>query len=284
MKSNSLKRARRVSFVLCALCALGGERVLALQEQPGPGDEQVLALYRGLRVADVVDGMDRVGLRGVGLVDTRIQPLWKDIDGFEHQFRGIAVTVRYVPHNRIVPNPLPADSFGQWEGQWYSEVSPEPFVDMIRQGTVIVMDASGNGDTGTIGSYNSLDWLARGMCGIVTTGSVRDTDEVIKQRIPVYFDPLQRGRGIRPGRNMVESVNQPIEVGGALVRAGDVVVADGDGVVVVPREHAASVAQAARAVLDADKAGRRGLYEGLGRPLDHTVSEGQAAADPCRAP
>jgi len=83
---------------------------------------------------------------------------------------------------------------------------------------------------------------------------------------------------------MVESVNQPIEVGGALVRAGDVVVADGDGVVVVPREHAASVAQAARAVLDADKAGRRGLYEGLGRPLDHTVSEGQAAADPCRAP
>jgi 4-hydroxy-4-methyl-2-oxoglutarate aldolase len=248
----------------------------AAAQQPaaaGPRDEQLLQMYDGLRVADVVDGMDVVGLRSSGLMDTRIQALWKDIDELDHIFRGIALTVRYVPHNQVVPNPLPEGQFGAWEGKWYNELSPEPFVEMIKPGSVIVIDASGNGDTGTVGSFNSLDWVARGAQGIVTTGSVRDTDEVIKQEIPVYMDPLQRGRGIRPGRNMVESVNRPVEVGGALVRPGDVIVADGDGVVVVPREHAPRVAREARAVLDKDKEARRNLYERLGRPLDQTVRE-----------
>ena len=236
-------------------------------------DDQILQLFDGLRVADVADGMDMAGLRNVGLVDPRIQALWKDLDRFDHQIRGIAVTVRYVPHNRVVPNPMPAEEFTKWEGNWYWKVSPEPFVDSIKRGTVIVIDASGNGDTGSVGSWNSLDWFARGAVGIVTTGSVRDTDEVIKQRIPVYLDPLQRGRGIRPGRNMVESFNQPVVVGGALIRPGDVIVADGDGVVVVPREHAAPVARAARVILEKDKDARRVLYEKLGRPLDRTVQK-----------
>lgn len=236
-------------------------------------DDQLIELYDGLRVADVSDGMDVVGLRNVGLVDTRIQALWKDIEELDHQFRGIALTVRYVPHNRIVPNPMTPDSFAAWEGQWYNEVSPEPFVEMIEPGTVLVIDASGDGDTGSIGSFNSLDWYARGAVGIVTTGSTRDTDEIIKQQIPLYMDPLQRGRGIRPGRNMLESVNEPVEIGGAFVRPGDVIVADGDGVVVVPREHAPDVARAARRVLDTDKAARRSLYERLGRPLDQTVRD-----------
>ena len=237
----------------------------------GQSDEELLELYAGLRVADVVDGMDVVGLRDSGTLDTNIEPLWRDIEELDHQFQGIAVTVRYVPTNRVVPNPMPADEFNQWSGSWYGQISPEPFVEFLKPGSVVVIDASGNGDTGSIGSYNSLAWYARGMRGIVTSGSVRDTDEVIKQQIPVYLDHMQRGRGIRPGRNEVESVNKPVVVGGVLIYPGDVVVADGDGVVVVPRKHAVPVAEEARKVLDADKAGRRGLYEELGRPLDKTV-------------
>jgi regulator of RNase E activity RraA len=260
-------------FSLVLVLWLAAGPAVAQQADTDPGDEQILSLYDGLRVADVADGMDVVGLRGVGLVDTRIQALWKDIDELDHQFRGIALTVRYVPHNRIVPNPMPADTFAQWEGRWYNELSPEPFAELIVPGSVVVIDAGGNGDTGSVGSYNSLDWYARGARGIVTTGSVRDTDEIIKQQIPLYLDPLERGRGIRPGRNMVESVNQPVQIGGALVRPGDVIVADGDGVIAVPREYAVPVARAARAVLETDKAARRALYERLGRPLDQTVQE-----------
>lgn len=237
----------------------------------GQSDEELLELFAGLRVADVVDGMDVVGLRDSGTLDTSIEPLWRDIEELAHQFQGIAVTVRYVPTNRVVPNPMPPEEFNRWSGSWYGEISPEPFVDLLKPGSVVVIDASGDGDTGSIGSYNSLAWYARGMRGIVTSGSVRDTDEVIKQQIPVYLDHMQRGRGIRPGRNEVESVSKPVVVGGVLIYPGDVVVADGDGVVVVPRQHAVTVAEEARKVLDADKAGRRGLYEELGIPLDRTV-------------
>ncbi len=236
-----------------------------------PTDQELLKAFDGLRVADVTDGMDVVGLRGVGLVDTRFQALWKDLDRFDHQLRGIALTVRYVPQNLVVPNPIPADQYPKWESEWYTKRSPEPFIDLIKPGNVIVIDASGNGDVGTIGSYNSLEWVRHGAIGVVTTGSIRDTDEVIKERVPVYFDPLQRGRGIRPGRNMIESVNKPVTIGGALVRPGDVVVADGDGVIVVPREYAPQVARAAREIFDKDKAGRRDHYQKLGRPLDATV-------------
>lgn len=236
-------------------------------------DQELLNLYQELRVADVSDGMDMAGLADIGLIEPNIQALWRDMDRFDHVFRGIAVTVRYVPTNKPRQNFGKAADFQKWEGSWYNDISPEPFVDSLRNGSVVVIDASGDGDTGSIGSFNSLLWKSKGMVGIVTTGSLRDSDEVIKQGIPVYLDPLQRGRGIRPGRNELESVNAPIEIGGVLVHAGDVVVADGDGVIIVPRAYAKQVAEAAQQILEKDRGGRRNLYQQLGMPLDFTVKE-----------
>ncbi len=79
------------------------------------------------------------------------------------------------------------------------------------------------------------------------------------------------GRGIRPWRNEIQSVNRPVVVGGVLVNPGDVIVADGDGVQVVPREVALTVAGFARKILDGDKIGRRDLYKKLGLPDDPSV-------------
>ena len=142
---------------------------------------------------------------------------------------------------------------------------------LIRPGSVIVLDVNGDGDTGSVGSFNSLDWYSRGARGIVSNGGIRDTDEIIKQKIPVYLDMMNRGRGIRPGRNEIESVNQPVSIANVLVRPGDVVVADGDGVIVVPREHAVKVAEYAREILGKDMQGRKSLYQKLNRPLDNTI-------------
>ena len=64
-------------------------------------DLKLLVLYDGLRVADVSDGMDAVGLPNTGLMDSAIHPLWKDTETFSHRFVGIAVTARYVPTNRM---------------------------------------------------------------------------------------------------------------------------------------------------------------------------------------
>lgn len=239
--------------------------------QENVSDEQLLKLYDGLRVADVSDGMDMVGLSDVGLMEQKIVPLWKDTDDMSHIMTGIAVTARYVPTNRIIKTPMGKKEFQQWEGKWYTELSDEPFVPEIKEGTVLVLDVQGDGDTGSVGSYNSLDWVRRGARGVVSNGGIRDTDEIIKQRIPVYLDMMNRGRGIRPGRNEIESVNKPVSVGGALVRPGDVIVGDGDGVIVVPREHARQVAENAREVLNKDKKARRSLYEQLNLPMDKTV-------------
>lgn len=253
---------------LAAVIALLSTTLIA---QTTLSDEAILKLYAGLRVADVSDGMDMVGLRDAGLMDTKIQALWKDTDNMSHLLCGIAVTARYIPTNRIVKNPMPKEEFQKWEGEWYNKQSNEPFVEFLKPGSVVVLDVQGDGDTGSVGSFNSLDWVSRGAKGIISNGGIRDTDEIIKQRIPVYLDPLQRGRGIRPGRNEIESVNKPVSIGRVLIGPGDVIVADGDGVVVVPREHAKPVAEFAREILNKDKQGRKGLYQKLGMPLDKTV-------------
>jgi regulator of RNase E activity RraA len=200
-------------------------------------------MYKWLRVADVSDGMDVVGLQDIGLVDPEIHALWKDTEKFTHRTVGIAVTARYVPTNRREPK-----MDNKTIGQWYSTITSEAFMKVMQPGSVLVIDAMDDGESRSIGSSNILSWKNLGMVGLVTGGGLADTDEITYHKVPVWFRRL--ARGIRPGRNELESVNRPVTVGGVLVRPGDVVVADGDGVVVVPRERAEEVAKAALPFLD----------------------------------
>jgi regulator of RNase E activity RraA len=232
-------------------------------------DEKLLGLFEGLRVADVSDGMDAVGLHNTGLMDPAIHPLWKDAETYSHRFVGIAVTARYVPTNRSPAGKRSTEDFDAWVGEWYTELSPEPFDVLLRSGSALVLDDVDSVDVGSIGSYNILAWKRRGMVGVVTNATARDTDEIETEGVPLYFRGV--GRGIRPGRNEIESVNRPVVCGGVLVIPGDVIVADGDGVVVVPRAVAERVARYARTILDIDKAGRRELYRELGLPDDPSV-------------
>jgi 4-hydroxy-4-methyl-2-oxoglutarate aldolase len=231
-------------------------------------DARILELYKNLRVADVSDGLDMAGLPGTGLVNPEIHACWVDLKDFKHVFRGIAVTVRYVPTQKQAL-PGPGEDFSKWESNFYNAYSHEAFTRLIRPGTAVVIDDVEDRDIGSIGSNNILGWYKLGATGVVTDAGARDTDEVGLEGVPLYL--RKKGRGIRPGRNEIESVNRPVSVGGVLVCPGDVVVGDGDGVVVVPRYVAEKVAEYANEILIKDKAGRKGLYESLGRPLDKTV-------------
>jgi regulator of RNase E activity RraA len=232
-------------------------------------DRATLKAFEGLRVADVSDGMDAVGLQNTGLMTADIRPLWKDTSQFTHRFIGIAVTARYVPTQDPPAGRRSVEDYDRWAGEWYGRKSPEPFKSLLREGSTLVIDDAAEVDVGSIGSNNILSWKLQGCVGVVTGATARDTDEIITERIPLYFK--QPGRGIRPGRNELESVNRPVVVGGVLVKPGDVVVADGDGVIVVPRAQASEVATYARKILEGDKAGRRELYKKLGLPEDPSV-------------
>lgn len=260
-------------LTLAPLCANAedlalGRNFIETRTYSQADDARILKLYEGLRVADVSDGMDFVGLPHIGLVDPAIHPDWTDHVDLSHQFRGIAITVRYVPTQRA-PQPADGQDFDQWAGQFYNQYSHEQFADIIRPGSVVVIDDVEEKDIGSIGSFNILAWYQAGAVGVVTDAASRDTDEIAIQRVPLYL--RKKGRGIRPGRNEVESINRPVVIGGVLVCPGDVVVADGDGVIVVPRAVAEEVANYARKILEGDKSARRNLYQSLGRELDDTV-------------
>jgi len=284
--------AIKTGFALVGLCLLTGVQASnqVLDEKAGSAealrrglnfiptpvyseaeDQRILDLFKGLRVADVSDGMDSVGLQNVGLMAPDIHPLWRDTERFTHRFAGIAATARYVPTQRPPAGALSTEAYDRWAGDWYEKLSGELFTRLIRKGTALVIEDAQEADVGSIGSYNILEWKRLGCVGVVTSATARDTDEIIVQRVPLYFK--KPGRGIRPGRNELESVNRPVVCGGVLLVPGDVIVADGDGVIVVPRARAEEVAKYARKILETDKAGRRDLYRKVGLKEDATVKK-----------
>jgi 4-hydroxy-4-methyl-2-oxoglutarate aldolase len=221
-------------------------------------NQRVIDMYQELRVSDVSDGMDVIGLQDIGIVSDDILPLWKDADDFTHRIVGIAVTTRYVPSNRRDPR-LDRQAIGRW----YRDITGEAFQNVLFPGSVLVIDAVEDGESRTIGSNNIMGWKRRGMVGVITSGGLADSDEIIHQKVPAYHRRF--GRGLRPGRNELESVNRPVTLGGVLVRPGDVVVADGDGVIVVPRERAVEVARASLPFLD--MIGRERWMKRTGKPF-----------------
>ena len=224
--------------------------------------DNVLALYQGLRVADVSDGMDAVAQREVGLLDRQIRPIWLGAWAC-----GRAVTARYVAAGESVASMTP-EEYARYSSHWYQERCAYSFMDGLKPGDFLVLDLSGL-EIGFWGSNVGLAAVAKGVTGVAIDGGCRDTAEIALQKCAVWTRHIARTTAI--GRLELESINRPVNCGGVKVAPGDIVVADDDGVIVVPQKIAADVACGARAELESDKRGRRRLYESLGRPLDDTV-------------
>lgn len=222
---------------------------------------KLLELYKELRVADVRDGMDWCMQHHYGSMSQEIRPL------FRTHAVGIARTVRYVPYEEAIPTMTP-EEYTKWSGWYYGNVCTYPWVNEIEDGDFVVIDASGV-DAGLMGSCNTLDCMKKGCRGLVTSGAVRDTDEVILQKVPFWTKMISQK--MVQGRLRYDSRNVPVSVGGVLVNPGDVVAADGDGVIVVPRKLAYDVAKYAHKELSSDKQSRNRLYKDLGMELDDTV-------------
>ena len=235
--------------------------------------KEILELYKNLRVTDVLDGMDLIGLQDIGLMDKNIRPLWRDVEKFSHRVIGFAITVRHVPTDvRVGQNSFPdLEGFKKFKSQQYKR-APDAWLQTAKPGDIVVIDAGGIPECGFIGSNNSLGWAEKGVVGVVTNGGARDTDEIVKvKKISVYCKNGYSSRGVRPGRLIAESYNFPINCAGVLVYPGDLIVADGDGVLVVPREHALKVGKIAREINIGDEKSRAKRFERLGIQPDETV-------------
>lgn len=220
-------------------------------------------LFDGLRVSDVRDGMDWVGLFSKGTVHRDIRPLFEGA-----RVAGPALTVRLVASQVQAPALTPAE-YTEWaRNYWYKEMHIEPYVTEIKQGDVIVIEAPDLG-VGQLGSWNTLNFFLNGAQGVVSSGGVRDVDECRMQKVPVFAQYINQT--MTQGRIEYLEHNVPITVGGQRFNPGDLVVGDGDGVIVVPQEHMEEVAKYARQEALNDKRGRRQMYEKLGWAVDETV-------------
>lgn len=145
---------------------------------------------------------------------------------------GYAKTLRYVPLREDVRDA----AYGELNAQ-------KATIESIGPGEVLVIDARGEPNAGTIGDILAARAEFRGAAGIVTDGGIRDSAALARLGIPTYFQ--------RPHAAVLGLVHHPLEsdvpiaCGGALVMPGDIVVGDADGVIVIPAKMAEDVAIAA---------------------------------------
>jgi regulator of RNase E activity RraA len=235
-------------------------------------NEAIVAKFKGLRTTDVLDALQAVGIHKVTVMDREIGPMWTDNENFSHNIYGVAVTLRLVPPQETPPNTEFQSNaeMMRWQQTWSKRYMGSGLNAFLAPDTILVIDAPLRADNGYCGSNNALSWKNRGVRGIVTDAGCRDSDEIWKERIPVY--QRDSTRFINEGTIAVESYNAPVVVGGVLVMPGDVIVADLDAVVVVPRAKAELVAKIAREIHEGDNKTRERLYKEGGLKPDASLT------------
>ncbi|QUH01835.1 RraA family protein [Saccharopolyspora erythraea] len=223
---------------------------------PSERKKEILDTVAKLRVTDIRDGMDWVGKHHLGTVSPEIRPLWRT------KAAGFALTCRHVPTQQSVPTMTPRE-YTKWAYEyWYGEVFANDLAQEIDDTTFLVIDTC-NTQTPAVGSMDSMCWAALGARGVLTNGGTRDSDETLEQKaIPIWsrwiVQPMYQGRVEWGGHSM------QVEIGGQLVRRDDLVVADGDGAIIVPEELVDDVLTYAIQESENDKRARAMLFDRLG--------------------
>ncbi|WP_243074146.1 fumarylacetoacetate hydrolase family protein [Microbacterium sp. SS28] len=204
----------------------------AVPPQPAGLDPALRAKLERTPVAGLSQQLRKRGLNNVTIDGVRALTHGSKIVG-------TAKTLRFVPNRE--------DLFASHGGGYNAQ---KRAFDAVGEGEVIVIEARGEAGSGTLGDVLAIRAHARRAAGIVTDGGVRDAAAVASVGIPVFAGgahPAVLGR-----KHVPWDLDVTIGCGGTTVQPGDIIVGDGDGVVVIPPGFAEEVADAALAQEDED--------------------------------
>jgi len=189
--------------------------------------ESVIETLREVSTATLTSQL----LKKCGMRSRTVQGV-RPINAARCRFVGPAVTLRYVPAREDLLAEAMIDGPGN---------PTAPLVDAMPDGAVLMVDMGGSLAGGALGDIMVARLVARGAAGLVTDGAMRDAGPVGAMALPVFC----RGVTAPPSFNGLLAVDAqvPIGCGGVLVRPGDIVCADEDGVVVLPAHLAEALAK-----------------------------------------
>jgi len=205
--------------------------------------ELFLFVRKHLYVAAVCDILDEMGYRNQAM-HQRLRPLLTDIRNCG--FAGRARTMHWVETDRI-----------EVENPYGLEIEA---MDSLTAGDVVVHSTDYKGTNAPWGELMSTISKNKGVAGCVCDSQVRDCIKIMEMHFPVFY------AGIRPldskGRGLVVGYDVPVECGGVLVNPGDLVYADFDGIVVVPKGIEQEVFRRAKEKVENENHSRRELLDG----------------------
>ena len=197
--------------------------------------ETIIEEFRSMSTATVSDAMDRLGIPGqcLGL---------KPLDPRTMRLCGRAFTVR------MIPAQTPAGSVGD-------------YIDDVQRGQVVVLDNQGRQNATVWGDILTAIANRMGVAGTVIDGNCRDAHLALELNYPMFT----RGWSMRTGKDRVqlESVNVPVNIGDALVGAGDIMLGDSDGVLCIPKKHEQRILEISREIETAENAIRTAVEGGM---------------------
>ncbi len=202
--------------------------------EPAPRIEAaMIARSRVLPTPALSDGMERhQGASG-------LLPVGRCLDGLDgRSMAGTALTVRTRPGDNLVVHKA---------------------LDLAQPGDVLVIDARGETENAILGELMCSYAVTRSIAGIVVDGAIRDSAALSRGILPVFARGVSH---LGPYKSGPGEVYGPVQVGGMTVHDGDLVVGDGDGVVVVPRARAETVLKAAEAIVAKEDGQARAIANG----------------------